>query len=205
MSNQPPVDSADLAVYDDDYAAADVQPNQFDEVPDGKYQIKVEKVELVRTQNGAPMLKWHLRVLGPQHRGRMMFRNNVMSSSETIKFLKADLLACGLELGKLSDLPSRLGELLDVALEVTKKTRGEYANVYLNKRIVLDDPMRTTRARPKARCRHFKHGSNFHHRRHPRAGSLRLRFPAGGAPGAACRGLLGRGIRIAYRGRAKDA
>ena len=140
MSNQPPVDSADLAVYDDDYAAADVQPNQFDEVPDGKYQIKVEKVELVRTQNGAPMLKWHLRVLGPQHRGRMMFRNNVMSSSETIKFLKADLLACGLELGKLSDLPSRLGELLDVALEVTKKTRGEYANVYLNKRIVLDDP-----------------------------------------------------------------
>jgi len=139
MTTQPPVDSTDLTQFDEEFAAAEVQPNQFDEVPDGKYQIKVEKVELTRTQNGAPMLKWHLRVLGPQHRGRMMFRNNVMASNENIKFLKADLLACGLELGKLSDLPGRLGELLDVALEVTKKTRGEYANVYLNKRIVLDD------------------------------------------------------------------
>ena len=140
MSNQNPVESTDLAVYDADFAAAEVQPNQFDEVPDGKYQVKVEKVELARTQNGAPMLKWHLRVLGPQHRGRMMFRNNVMASSENIKFLKADLLACGLELGKLSDLPERLGELLDIALEVTRKTRGDFANVYINKRIVLDNP-----------------------------------------------------------------
>ena len=140
MTTQAPVDSTDLTQFDEEFAAADVQPNQFDEVPDGKYQVKVEMVELARTQNGAPMLKWHLRVLGPQHRGRMMFRNNVMASNENIKFLKADLLACGLELGKLSDLPGRLGELLDVALEVTRKTRGEYANVYLNKRIVLDDP-----------------------------------------------------------------
>lgn len=141
MTNQqPPVDATDLAQFDEEYAATEVQPNQYDDLPDGKYQAKIEKVELVRTQNGAPMLKWHLRVLGPQHRGRMMFRNNVMASSENIKFLKADLLACGLELGKLSDLPGRLGELLDVALEVTKKTRGEYANVYLNKRIVLDNP-----------------------------------------------------------------
>lgn len=139
-TQQPPVDATDLTQFDEEFAAADVQPNHFDDVPDGKYQAKVEKVELVRTQNGAPMLKWHLRVLGPQHRGRMMFRNNVMASSENIKFLKADLLVCGLELGKLSDLPGRLGELLDVALEVTRKTRGEFANVYLNKRIVLDNP-----------------------------------------------------------------
>ena len=140
MTTQTPVDPTDLAQWDDDYAAAEVQPNQFDDVPDGKYQARVEKVELSRTQAGDPMLKWQLRILGPQHAGRMLFRNNVIASRENLKFLKADLLVCGLELGKLSDLGSRLGELLDVALEVTRKTRGEYANVYLNKRIVLDDP-----------------------------------------------------------------
>jgi len=140
MTTNNPVDTTDLAHWDEEYAATEVEPNQFDDVPDGKYQVKVEKVELARTQNGDPMLKWQLRVLGPQHRGRMMFRNNVMASKENIKFLKADLLTCGLELGKLSDLPNRLNDLLDVAMEVTKRTRGEYSNVYINKRIVLDDP-----------------------------------------------------------------
>ena len=140
MTNQNPVDPMDLSQWDEDYAAAEVEPNKFDDVPDGKYQVKVEKVEMARTQSDAPMLKWQLRVLGPQNRGRMLFRNNVVASKENIKFLKADLLTCGLELAKLSDLPNRLPELLDVGLEITKRTRGEYSNVYFNRRIVLDDP-----------------------------------------------------------------
>ena len=140
MTTQNPVDPMDLSQWDEEYAATEVEPNRFDDVPDGKYQVKVEKVEMARTQNDHPMLKWQLRVLGPQHRDRMMFHNNVMASKENIKFLKADLLTCGLELAKLSDLPNRLAELLDVGLEVTKKTRGEFSNVYFNKRIVLDDP-----------------------------------------------------------------
>ena len=139
MTTSNPVDAFDLAKFDEEYAASEVEPNQFDDVPDGKYQVVVDKVELTRTQNDDPMLKWQLKILGPQHRGRMMFRNNVIASKENIKFLKADLLTCGLELGKLSELPDRLADLLDVALEVTKKTRGDYANIYMNKRVVLTD------------------------------------------------------------------
>ncbi|HPQ70610.1 MAG TPA: DUF669 domain-containing protein [bacterium] len=140
MTDQYDNQNFDLAALDDDYAAAEVEPNQFDDLPDGKYQAKVEKVEMGNTQNGAPMLKWQLRVLGPQHRGRMLFRNSVMASRDNLKYLKADLLLCGLELAKLSDLPNRLNELLDVGLEVTKRTRGEYSNIYFNKRIVLENP-----------------------------------------------------------------
>ena len=41
----------------------------------------------------------------------------------------------GLKLTKFSELSNRLAELLDAILEVTKKTRGEYSNVYFNRRI----------------------------------------------------------------------
>jgi hypothetical protein len=42
-----------------------------------------------------------------------------------------------MELAKFSELAGRLEELLDVTLEVTKRTRGDYTNVYFNRRIRL--------------------------------------------------------------------
>lgn len=130
----------DLAQFDDDFAEAPVEEREFDEIPDGKYQVNVEKVELTRAQSsGNPMLKWTLKILGPRLAGRLLWRNSVMASKENLKWLKTDLHTCGLEIEKLSDLPARLGDLLDVKLEVTKRTKGENENIYFNRRIVVED------------------------------------------------------------------
>ena len=51
----------------------------------------------------------------------------------------SDLHTCGLDLDKLSELPSNLEKLINVKLEITKRTRGENENVYINRRIVLED------------------------------------------------------------------
>ena len=132
--------SLDLAQFDDDFAQAPVEERDFEPLPDGKYQVAVEKVELTRSQtSGHPMLKWTLRVLGPECRGRLVWRNNVIASSENLKWLKTDLHTCGLDLQKLSDLPANLPRLLDVQLEIVKRTRGESENVYFNRRIVAED------------------------------------------------------------------
>lgn len=129
----------DLSQFDDDYDSAEVEDREFDAVPDGKYQVIVERVELSRAKSsGNPMLKWTLKILAPTHAGRLLWRNNVMASKENIKWLKNDLHTCGLELEKLSDLPERLNDLLDLTLEVTKRTRGENENIYLNRRIEID-------------------------------------------------------------------
>ena len=129
----------DLSQFDDDYDRAEVEDREFDTVPDGKYQVIVERVELSRAKSsGNPMLKWTLKILAPTHAGRLLWRNNVMASKENIKWLKNDLHTCGLELEKLSDLPERLNDLLDLTLEVTKRTRGENENIYLNRRIEID-------------------------------------------------------------------
>lgn len=129
----------DLSQFDDDYDSAEVEDREFEPVPDGKYQVIVERVELSRAKSsGNPMLKWTLKILAPTHAGRLLWRNNVMASKENIKWLKNDLHTCGLELEKLSDLSERLNDLLDLTLEVTKRTRGENENIYLNRRIEID-------------------------------------------------------------------
>ena len=133
-------DDIDLAQFDDDFAEAEVEEREFEPIPDGKYQVNVERAELTRAQtSGNPMLKWTLRIIAPRFRGRLLWRNNVMVSRENIKWLKTDLHTCGLNLEKISDLPANLEKLINIKLEVTKRTRGENENVYINKRIVLED------------------------------------------------------------------
>ena len=130
----------DLTQLDDAFADAPVEEKEFDPVPDGKYQVAVEKVEITTAKSsGNPMLKWTLRILAPRSRGRLLWRNNVMATRENLKWLKNDLHVCGLDIQKLSDLPANLERLLDVKLEVTKRTKGDNENVYFNRRIVLDD------------------------------------------------------------------
>lgn len=128
----------DLAQFDDTFESTPVEERDFDTIPDGKYQVNIDKVELTRAQTtGNPMLKWSLRIIAPTHVGRFLWRNNMMVTAENIKWLKQDLYTCGLQLAKLSDLPANIERLLNVKLEVTKRTRGENENVYLNRRIVL--------------------------------------------------------------------
>ena len=124
----------DLAQFDDAFETAAVEEREFEAVPDGKYQVNVDRVELTRAQtSGNPMLKWTLRILAPTHKGRLLWRNNVMASNENIKWLKQDLYTCGLQ------LPGHLEQLLNIKLEVTKRTRGENENIYFNRRIVMAD------------------------------------------------------------------
>jgi hypothetical protein len=142
----PPGRAIDLTQFDDEFAEQPIEERVFEDVPDGKYQVAVHKVELVTAKtSGNPMLRWELKILAPRCEGRLLFRHNVLATRENLKWLKNDLHVCGLDLAKVSDLPQRLGELLDVKLEVTKRTKGENTNVYFNRRIVLDGPAASSR------------------------------------------------------------
>ena len=126
----------DLTQFDKDFSSEQPEERgEFESVPDGKYQVTVEKVELTEAQSsGNPMLKWTLRVIAPKFIDRLMWRNSVITHN-TLKYVKTDLHTCGLDLDKLSELPKHLKKLLDVKLEVTKKTKGDNENIYFNRRI----------------------------------------------------------------------
>lgn len=124
----------DLSAFDDDFASA-ASPS-LEEVPDGKYQVRIEGVRLDRSQKGDPMIKWDLIVIAGSQAGRHIFKNSVITPA-ALPFVKGDLKTLGLQLTKFSDLQQRLEELLDITLEVTRRTRGEYTNVYFNKRLQI--------------------------------------------------------------------
>ena len=130
----PDNSDVDLSEFDDDFSSAEAP--SFDEVPDGKYQVRIDAARLDRSQKGDPMIKWDLIVIAGQHSGRHIFKNSVITPA-ALPFVKGDLKTLGLELAKFSDLAGRLEDLLDATLEITKRTRGEYTNVYFNKRIQI--------------------------------------------------------------------
>ena len=127
-------DKVDLTTFDDEFDTAEA-PSQ-DEVPDGKYQVRIDSVRLEHSQKGDPMIKWDLIVLSGSQAGRHIFKNSVITAA-SLPFVKGDLKTLGLVLTKFSELAGRLEELLDVTLELTKRTKGEYANVYFNRRIEI--------------------------------------------------------------------
>jgi len=126
----------DLEQFDDNYATA--KPDFGGEgvdLPDGKYQMIVEKAELQKSTKGNAMLVWRMRVLGPRYAGAKHWHRNMIVTRKNIDWLKRDLVLAGLELAKLSDLEKRAGELVDVVLEVQLKTKGDRQNSYVNKRV----------------------------------------------------------------------
>lgn len=124
----------DLSSFDEDYVAA-VAP-EHDELPDGKYQVTVNKAQLAESNAGDPMIKWDLVVISGNHEGRHLFKNSVISK-KSMPYVKADLLMLGLQLQRISDLPTYLPQLLDKKLEVTVRTKGDYCNCYFNRLLTI--------------------------------------------------------------------
>jgi hypothetical protein len=124
----------DLSVFDDNFETAEAP--DFEEVPDGKYHVRIEKAQLTESSAGDPMIKWDLVIISGSQEGRHIFKNAVISQ-KSMPYVKGDLTRLGLEMKRISELPNRLPEVLDKKLEVTVRTKGEYTNVYFNKLLAI--------------------------------------------------------------------
>ncbi len=57
--NEGQQDQFDLSQWDEEYENAPVEEHDFENVPDGKYQVVVDRVELTASKTSdKPMLKW---------------------------------------------------------------------------------------------------------------------------------------------------
>lgn len=118
-----------LRRFDRKFERAQVPQKAFDEVPDGRYDVCVEDVELGQSRNGNTMLKWTLRITGPSHINRRLFKRRAITEN-TLAYLKDELLACGVKLDRISELPDHLGRLRGLELPVVKVTKNGDSNVY---------------------------------------------------------------------------
>ena len=131
----------------------DLYGNESDErsdredIPDGNYQVQVEKIELAKAKtSGNTMLKWQLRIIAPQQIGRVLFKNHVFTPN-CLRYIKQDLGLCGFDHSKFRELPDHLTDFLDLQLEVAKRTsqpatedRPASYNLYFNRLIGRGKP-----------------------------------------------------------------
>lgn len=136
--------TASLARYDTAWRVEPESEATPAPIPDGKYAAIVENVDLTESSNGNPMLKWTLRITSGEFEGRMLWKNAAITGN-SLKFVKRELSTCGLDLEALSKLPENLGALLQVNLEIYKRSRGEFYDIYFNRRVdgaaLIDDDL----------------------------------------------------------------
>jgi hypothetical protein len=136
----------ELAELDEEFAA--VPELTLSDIPDGSYAVRVEDLEIASARTSSrTLLKWKLRITGPTFFGRLLWRNNVLASGPSLRWLKQDLLTCGLQLHKLSDLPDHLDQLVGIELAVTQRTVGDHRNIYFNRRLIPAEPQPTPASR----------------------------------------------------------
>ncbi len=134
----------DLSRFDEPFSRAQVE-DRFEDgsVPDGVYQVKIDRIYInVSKKTGMPILKWGLKIIGPTHKGTMIWKTSMVTNDDSLKWIKKDLYNSGLKIEKFSDLPESIGQLLDAKLEVVKSTKGQYENIYIKKRLSEDDAIR---------------------------------------------------------------
>ena len=133
----------DLAQFDDAFETAEVEEREFEAVPDGKYQVNVDRVELTRAQTSAiPYAQVdpaHSRAdpqgpsaLAQQRHGQQREHQNGSSRTSTPA-------GCSF---RSSPTCRATSSSFSTSLEVTKRTRGENENIYFNRRIVMADDAR---------------------------------------------------------------
>jgi hypothetical protein len=123
--------AAELARFDDEWAKTPVSSDEtYSDIPDGSYDAVIEDARAtVTTSTGRPVVIWKLRIQGPQAVNRVVTRSRVITEN-TLGYLREDLEKCRLQVSRLSELPSRLGELVDRPVGLEKRTKDGKANFY---------------------------------------------------------------------------
>jgi hypothetical protein len=123
--------AADLARFDIEWAKTPVSSEElYSDIPDGSYDAVIEEARLTETvSTGRPMVIWKLRIQGPQAVNRLVTKCRVVTEN-TLAYLREDLEKCQLQIARLSELPARLGELVDRPIGLEKRTKDGKANFY---------------------------------------------------------------------------
>lgn len=121
----------DLNALKNDIAeAAENGGGNFKEVPTGKYEVKIDKMELTESKKGDPMVSVWFKVLAGEYEGSRIFMNQVVNQGFQIHIVNTFLrsLDTGIEIG-FDDFEQYGNLLLDV-MEKIDEQKLEFALDY---------------------------------------------------------------------------
>lgn len=138
---------SDLSHLDDLLVGAEpAESKSFDTVPNGKYQVFVDKAYTNKSdKTGHDQLIWELVILAGPFKRRRLFHRSTLLTQDNVRWLLHDLQVAGVPpITKMNELHDRVKALLDVVLEVSVRNKqldeNTVTNIYLNKRLSLEIP-----------------------------------------------------------------
>lgn len=123
-------ESADLKGLQNDIKDAQDNKREYEEIPHGEYEVKVDKMELKATKKGDPMVSIWFTILEGKYKKSKLFLNQVITKgfqihivNELLKSMKTDLAIEFVDYKQYAEL------LLDVA-EACDTNKLEFAIKY---------------------------------------------------------------------------
>lgn len=109
--------SIDTEGLQKDVQEAQENNQSFKDVPHGQYEVKIEKLELVESKAGDPMVSCWMKVLAGEFKGSMIFMNQVITRGFQIHIANEFLRSLGSEYKVEFKTYSQYGSLLMDILE----------------------------------------------------------------------------------------
>ena len=110
--------NVDLAGLQQDIKDAQDNNREYDEVPHGEYEVKLDKLELKATKKGDPMVSAWFTILQGKYKKSKLFMNQVVTQGFQIHIVNTFLKSMGTDLNiEFVDYKQYAELLLDVAEE----------------------------------------------------------------------------------------
>ena len=110
--------NVDLAGLQKDIKEAQDNNREYDEVPHGEYEVKLDKLELKATKKGDPMVSAWFTILVGKYKKSKLFMNQVVTQGFQIHIVNTFLKSMGTDLNiEFIDYKQYAELLLDVAEE----------------------------------------------------------------------------------------
>ena len=122
--------NVDLKGLQDDVKKAQDDNKEFEKVPYGEYEVKVDKMELKATKKGDPMVSIWFTILNGKYKNSKLFLNQVITQGFQIHIMNTFLKSMGTDLVvEFVDYKQYADLLLDIA-EECDTTNLEFALKY---------------------------------------------------------------------------
>lgn len=117
-----------------DIKAAEEHQGDYDEVPVGSYEVKIEKMELTESKKGDPMFSCWFKIISEQQNGRLIFMNQIITQGFQVHICNEFLRSLDSGLNVHFDNFDQYGNLIFDILEKINEEKLEFLLEYGKKK-----------------------------------------------------------------------
>jgi len=114
----------------EDVKSASEKSKEFAEVPVGKYEVKIEKMELTESKSGKPMFSCWFKIIEGEQKNHLIFMNQIITEGFQIHIVNEMLRSFDTGLDIMFDDFDQYGELILDVYERIEEEKLEFALEY---------------------------------------------------------------------------